>query len=203
MSSFVGHALAPVILYAATEPRGADSIDAPRPRLWLAALVLLALAPDADYLVRALILPGSPPIRVTHSFLGSLALPALVLLVLMAMGVRGRPLRLRGFQAASAGLSHVLLDLLVGVTPAALLWPFSSQTFRLPGGVLPSAGHLSFANPYLYRGILLELGVLLPILAMVRLARREGKQGAPGWIAIGALGLVSLGSMLISAALPR
>ena len=198
MSSFVGHALAPVILFVASEPG-----RLPRRLRWPLVLVALALAPDVDYLLRFLILPGSPSVRTTHSLAGSLALPAAVVLVLALRGVRGGTLRLRAFQAAAAGLSHVALDLLVGVTPAALLWPFSTWTVRLPGGILPSAGRLSLTNPYLYRNLLLEIGVLLPILGMVLLMRAERGSRARRLAGLGGLGLVSLCFMLLSAALAR
>jgi hypothetical protein len=97
----------------------------------------------------------------------------------------------------------VLLDLLVGVTPAALLWPFSHATVRLAGGILPSAGRLSPGNPYLYRNLLIELGVLLPILGMVILLRAESTSRARRLIALGGLGAVSICFMLLAAALPR
>jgi membrane-bound metal-dependent hydrolase YbcI (DUF457 family) len=194
----VGHALAPVILYAATEPG-----PVPRRPLWPLALVAMAWAPDADYLLRSLILPGDPPIRVTHSIAGSLVVPAIVIVFLAMRGLRGKMLRLRAMQAGAAGLSHVLLDLLVGVTPAALLWPFSSATVRLAGGILPSAGRLSPGNPYLYRNLLLELGVLLPILGIMVLLRAEPKSRARRLIAVGGLGAVSICFMLLSAGLPR
>jgi membrane-bound metal-dependent hydrolase YbcI (DUF457 family) len=198
VSSFVGHALAPAILYAATEPG-----RIPRRALWPLALVAMAWAPDVDYLLRALILPGDPPIRVTHSILGSLVVPAVVVAILAMRGVRGTTLRLRAMQAAGAGLSHVLLDLLVGVTPAALLWPFSSATVRLAGGILPSAGRLSLGNPYLYRNLLIEIGVLLPILGMAILLRAEPKSRARRLIAVAGLGAVSICFMLLSAGLRR
>jgi inner membrane protein len=198
VSTFVGHALAPVILYAATEPG-----PVPRRALWPLALVAMAWAPDVDYLLRSLILPGDPPVRVTHSILGSLAVPALVIAILAMRGARGTMLRLRAMQAAAAGLSHVLLDLLVGVTPAALLWPISHATVRLAGGILPSAGRLSPGNPYLYRNLLIEIGVLLPILEMAVLLRAEPKSRARRLIAVGGLGAVSICFMLLSAALPR
>lgn len=199
MSSFAGHALAPLIALAATEPGGAG----PSPR-WALVLVALGLAPDADYLARALILPGTPPVRVTHSIMGCLALPAAVAVAgMLFQRWRGRRLALRGAQAAAAGLSHILLDLLVGVTPAALLWPLSSRTFRLPGGILPSAGRLDPGNPYLYRNLLLEMGVLLPLLAIVLLLRSGRAKERRGTLAVGALAAVSLGALLLSASLSR
>ncbi len=106
-------------------------------------------------------------------------------------------------QAGAAGLSHVLLDLLVGVTPAALVWPFSRATVRLAGGILPSAGRLSLGNPYLYRNLLIEAGVLLPILGMAILLRAESTSRARQLIAVGGLGAVSIGFMMISASLSR
>lgn len=198
MSSFAGHAIAPVIVYLATEPR-----EAPRRTGWVLVLAALALAPDVDYLLRSLILPGSPPIRVTHSLAGSLALPAAVVLVLALRGMRGGPLRLRAMQAAAAGLSHVVLDLLVGVTPAALFWPLSTRAFRLPGGLLPSAGAISLGNPYFYRNLLIELGVLLPILGIVLLARRRRMPLRARVLAAGALACLAVGCMLVSASLGR
>ncbi|HEX2202699.1 MAG TPA: metal-dependent hydrolase [Longimicrobium sp.] len=199
MSSFVGHALAPLIAYRATEPEGA-----PPSRSWPLVLVALGLAPDVDYLLGGLILPGARPVRVTHSLLGSLVLPAAVVLAgMLARRWRRRRLALRGGQAAAAGLSHVALDLLVGVTPAALLWPLSNTTFRLPGGVLPSAGRLDPGNPYLYRNLLLEMGVLLPLLGIVHLLRSNRSGGRKRALAAGALAAVSLASLLLSASLSR
>jgi hypothetical protein len=70
-------------------------------------------------------------------------------------------------QAMLAGLSHLLLDLLVGVTPLPVWWPFSFQRVQLPFGILPSAGGLSLSNPYLYRNTLIELGILIPLSVLV------------------------------------
>lgn len=66
-------------------------------------------------------------------------------------------------QVILAGLSHLLLDLLVGVTPLPLFWPLSNLTMRLPFGLLPSAGRIQLTNPYFYRNLLIELGILLPL----------------------------------------
>ncbi|HEU4451683.1 MAG TPA: hypothetical protein VFR81_01445, partial [Longimicrobium sp.] len=81
MSSFIGHALAPIIVFTATEPG-----RVPRRALWPLALVAMAWAPDVDYLLPFLIITGNPGIRVTHSILGSLALPAVVVAILALRG---------------------------------------------------------------------------------------------------------------------
>ena len=44
------------------------------------------------------------------------------------------------------------------------LYPFSVEAFRLPFGILPSAGKIDVKNYYFWRNLFLELGVLLPLL---------------------------------------
>ena len=73
---------------------------------------------------------------------------------------------------AAAGLSHLVLDLLVGVMPLPLLWPLARTECRLPFGLLPSAGAIRLFNPYLYRNLLIEMGVLVPVVLGIVLARR-------------------------------
>src|SRR5262249_46039986 len=75
--------------------------------------------------------------------------------------------------AALAGLSHLVLDFLVGVTPLPLLWPLSAAAFVSPIGVLPSAGRMQILNYYLYRNLLIEVGVLAPILYVARESYRR------------------------------
>jgi hypothetical protein len=70
--------------------------------------------------------------------------------------------------AVLAGLSHLALDFLVGVTPLPLFWPLNSAAFASPVGVLPSAGRIQLSNYYFYRNVLIEAGVLVPILYVVR-----------------------------------
>jgi hypothetical protein len=193
MSSFIGHGLAALTL-SALAPR-----VSPRRWAWTAWLVLLALAPDADYGFPVLVLPGTPPLRTTHSLVGCLALPLLTVVGLRLLRVQGRTLAVRGAQAAGAGLSHVVLDLLVGVTPAALLWPLWDERFRLPFGVLPSAGRPRLDNPLFYRNLLIELGVLVPLFTSLVLARARRLRAA---ILIG-LAAISLGFMAWAASLPR
>ncbi len=56
------------------------------------------------------------------------------------------------------------MDLLVGVHPMPLFWPLNSNLIVLPFGVLPSAGKLNIFNHYFWRNLVIESGVLLPII---------------------------------------
>jgi inner membrane protein len=195
VSSFAGHALAAVTVFA-LGPRSARA-------LWLGWLVVLALAPDIDYAVRSLDRGPDRSLRITHSLALCSALPALTAGAWRAAGVRGRELGARSAQAFGAGLSHLALDLLVGVTALPLLWPATDARFRLPFGLLPSAGRLDPRNPLLYRNLLLELGALLPLAAALLLAfgpwRAAPKRGG----SIAALLAVAAAFLAWSASLSR
>ena len=160
MSSFLGHSLAAATLYVAAKPPA-------RPVLWAIWLIAVASAPDIDYVIPGLRLPGETLIRITHSFVGCQVVPWLTCLVLGFAGLRGRELATRSVQVMAAGLSHVVLDVLVGVTPAPLLWPFNLETFKLSFGILPSAGHLDWNNWMLLRNTVIELGALGPVFLIV------------------------------------
>jgi inner membrane protein len=137
--------------------------------MWLVWLVLLASAPDIDYLVPALGSPAHQGIRITHSIAFSLILPLSSIGVLYFVeGLKSRQRRLLSICAVLAGLSHLALDFLVGVTPLPLLWPLGSTAFVSPVGILPSAGRIRLSNYYFYRNVLIELGVLAPILYVAR-----------------------------------
>lgn len=51
----------------------------------------------------------------------------------------------------AAPLSHLLLDLLVGVQAKPVLWPLFAEPLALPFGILPSAGALYWRNTLLWR----------------------------------------------------
>ena len=132
--------------------------------VWIGWLVIIAVVPDLDYVIPTLNPGGNEGLRITHSLLFALGLPMLTYLGFVIVGIRGQKLWWVGGSLALAGLSHICLDLLVGVTALPLLWPASDRLFRLPFGLLPSAGKISLFNYYFYYNLVIELGVLLPLL---------------------------------------
>lgn len=165
MSSFFGHSLAAYSLASAVQHRrGSASLGL----LWAVWLMALASAPDADYLIPALNSRAHHGLRITHSVAFSLVLPLCTAVTLRLAGVDGRRLGSLSACAALAGLSHLFLDFLVGVTPLPLLWPLSAATFASPAGILPSAGGVRLSNYYFYRNLLIEMGVLAPVLYVAR-----------------------------------
>ncbi len=199
MSSFIGHSLAAVGIYNAV----AQPLSKPARRRWLGWLIILSLAPDIDYLITSLRINAPEPIRVTHSLLGSLTLPLLTILTLILIGYRGSILRSCSLQAIVTGLSHLIMDLLVGVTPLALAWPLSFATTKLPLGILPSAGRIDLHNPLLYYNTLIEVGVIAPIVIAVYLLRRRYIATLKHKLLIGGLGAISLVCMVWAASLTR
>ncbi|MEM7759478.1 MAG: metal-dependent hydrolase [Cyanobacteria bacterium P01_A01_bin.40] len=173
MSSFLGHSVAAITVYVATEaliqPVGVTKsirlLQLDR-LLWICWLIVIASIPDLDYVVEPWQSGNNQGLRITHSFLFSLIMPSLTIATLVAMKIRCQPLWRQGFQVILAGLSHIVLDLLVGVTPLPLLFPLVKIPIKLPFGVLPSAGKINLHNYYFYRNLLLEMGVLFPLLIM-------------------------------------
>ncbi len=175
MSSFLGHSFTGLTVYLATTERLIDRQNRwiGRNLLWLICLVTIACIPDIDYLIPALILQDLPPrIRTTHSIVGVLILPTIAILTLWLLGQRGRAFKLQSIQAIMAGLSHLCLDLLTGVLPLPLLYP-NLEVFRLPFGLLPSAGRIQFTNYLFYRNLVIELGALIPLSTSLILLIRD------------------------------
>jgi inner membrane protein len=199
VSSFAGHTLAAAVAFAL----GPRPPRATKRALWLGWLVAMALAPDVDYAIRALALGPDRRLRITHSLALCLLLPTLGAAASWAAGRRGRALATRSAQAAAAGLSHLALDLLVGVTALPLLWPATERRFRLPWGLLPSAGRLDLHNPLFYRNLLIELGVLIPLAAVLVVAFGPKRPSAAGAGTIAALLAISTAFAAWSATLPR
>jgi len=192
MSSFIGHSLAGLTTYAIAQQIQTDrSNQSNQPDWkWMLWLLVIASIPDIDYLIPALrVQQVNQTLRITHSLLGVLLLPACTILGLCLLGKRGRIYKLQSLQVALVGLSHLLLDLLTGVFPLPLLYPFSTQVFRLPFGLLPSAGRIQLSNYLLYRNLLIELGVLLP-LSMSLLLSVRNSASSPKRLLIVAVGLV-------------
>lgn len=197
MSSPVGHGLAALGVYAATAPR--------RPRTWrdwgwIGWLLVVAWLPDLDYVFGALGILAAD-VRWTHSLFFCLVLPlATTPALLYLYGWSGTSKRLF-VQLGGAALSHLVLDLFVAVMPLPLLWPFSGRAFRLSFGLLPSAGRPGLSNVYFYRNLLIEVGVLAPILGLVVLLRH--KRTVWHWGICLALATISSGFMCWAYRLPR
>lgn len=160
MSSFLGHSLAAYTL-STLDRRERPSVK--WGALWTGWLIVLASAPDIDYVVPALASPAHRGLRITHSVAFSLILPLASVGVLCAVKSLGSRITLLSACAVLTGLSHLTLDFLVGVTPLPLFWPLSAATFSSPIGVLPSAGRIQIWNYYLYRNVMIETGVLAPV----------------------------------------
>lgn len=168
MSSIVGHGLTALCIFSLEKPPPKAFL---RDFVWLLWLMFLAISPDLDYVVPLFYPANHNGLRVTHSLLVGLILPILTSLVLVATGLRGSTLWLRSLQAVTASLSHIMLDLLVGVTALPLWWPINTSVWALPFGVLPSAGRIQLSNYYFYRNLLIELGVLVPLYCSLYLFR--------------------------------
>jgi inner membrane protein len=187
MSSFLGHGLAAYSFASATRHcHGSASLRF----LWAGWLILLASAPDADYLIPVLNSRAHQGLRITHSVAFSLALPLCTVVGLGLAGRGGRELKSLGVCASLAGLSHLVLDFLVGVTPLPLLWPFSTSAFASPVGILPSAGSVRLTNYYLYRNLIIEMGILAPTLYVAREVYC-GKIGAQNRARVVVLGVIA------------
>jgi inner membrane protein len=165
MSSFIGHSLAAYSLFSLNRRERPSTLWK---AVWLAWLVVLATAPDIDYLVPALASPAHQGRRITHSIALSMALPLLSVGVLYSLKGLKSQRRLLSVCALLAGLSHLVLDFLVGVTPLPLLWPLDSTAFASPVGILPSAGRIQLSNYYLYRNVFIEVGVLASVYYAAR-----------------------------------
>lgn len=136
----------------------------------MAPLLLLAVLPDFDYFAFWFFGIDSEP-RFTHSLAFAACAAALVWVILnMATQREGRVAFVALLSAAG---SHAVLDLLVGVHPVCVFWPLPLPELQSPIGLLPSAGRLSLTNFYFWRNLLIECGVLFPLLACWVAIRRE------------------------------
>jgi inner membrane protein len=206
MSSFFGHSLAGLTTYAIGYKLQID-----RPSrferynwLWLGFLVVVALIPDIDYLVPQLKLQeGVQVLRITHSFFGVLLFPVFGIVILWLLGDRGESFKFKSYQLVIAGLSHLLLDTLTGVYPKPWLYPFSLETFKLPFGLLPSAGKIDLTNYLFYRNLLIESGVLIPFSISLFLSVGDSAKRGKRHVIIGTGLLISGCFMIWAASLSR
>ncbi|MDR0777358.1 MAG: metal-dependent hydrolase [Azonexus sp.] len=166
MSSIIGHAATGAAAYLACNQLG-------NKRSWwaLPAFMFVAICPDFDYFAIWLFNYSANP-RISHSILFAVAMS-----LLTWWGTRHLARRTSvtaPFVAfLLAALSHPLLDLLVGAHSVPLFWPLHNQDVSAPG-ILPSAGRLAIGNYYLWRNLLIESAVLLPVLTLlVALARKN------------------------------
>lgn len=192
MSSFIGHSLAALMTYSVEK-----QYTSLKKMYWLGWLIIIASAPDIDHIVHSLRLSANyQTIRITHSFAFSLLLPFATILVLALLGCKGHSLITRTQQVLLAGLSHLALDLLTGVNSLPLLWPLSTKTFKLSFGLLPSAGFLNLSNYYFYRNLLIELGVIVPLVYIAFLMNYDKTTSSYPKLRIGGLLLISICFMI-------
>lgn len=180
MSSLVGHATAGLTAFLCCHRANVTSKRIP------ATYVALATCADLDDLAVWLLGYTAHP-RVTHSILFALSASLFAHIALRSRNASAVPMA--GLPIAS--LSHPILDLLVGAHGLPMLWPWPMEV-SLPIGVLPSAGSLDPANYFLWRNLIIEMGVLLPFFALLiaisrraefRVILRRGLLIAPMWVA--------------------
>ena len=200
MSSFIGHTLTGLGVYATTKSPKKLAL---RDLLWLGWLTFVAVAPDVDYILPALRTLKDSGLRVTHSIVGCLVFPLLTLPVLMRLNLKRETRRLYITQVFLAGLSHIVMDTLVGVWPLPLLWPFTSRRFGLPFGLLPSAPAFRLDNPYMYRNLLMEIGIFIPLYAGIYLLRFGKGSGWKRYSSIAVLWLCAASFMGWASTLAR
>lgn len=202
MSSFIGHSItAGAVFLARKNPKEDFSLKG---LAWLACLGIAAIAPDLDYFLPFLHKSNFGGARVSNSFLYSILFPSFVCLVMWIARTPKGKLASRAIQIFVAGISHIILDYLVGVHPSPLFWPLSDATYASPVGILPSAGALSLTNYYFYRNLGIELGVLVPIYLFVCLWIWRYPKNLIGRLSVsGALIAVSSICILIAIGLSR
>lgn len=203
MSSFIGHSWVSIATYAITQQWHAAEDSRPK-WPWIAWLLVIASLPDIDYRIAAFrVQQANQTLRITHSCFGALLIPVCTILGLWLLGHRGHAFKLRSLQVVLVGLSHLILDLFTGVSLLPLLYPLSMQGFKLPFGLLPSAGRIQLTNYFLYRNLFIELGVLVPLSISLLLSVQGVAQFSKRRIAIAAGLIISIGFMIWASTLSR
>jgi membrane-bound metal-dependent hydrolase YbcI (DUF457 family) len=173
MSSFIGHSITGAVICIYPDRKISEQNT-----VLLIWLIFLAIFPDIEYVV--LWLAGKESeIRFTHSLIFCSFLPIMTILYCRLKPCE-RGYKTVGIQVFVAAYSHLFLDLLVGVSPLPLFWPVNDTLFRLPFGILPSAGRLDLMNIYLYRNLFIECGILLPVYSLILMKNRSEKRSAAG-----------------------
>jgi membrane-bound metal-dependent hydrolase YbcI (DUF457 family) len=206
MSSFIGHSLAGLTTYAVTQQLQTHRHSESKRFnwVWLIWLLVVASIPDIDYLIRGLrIREADQTLRISHSLIGAILMPSFTILGLWLLGKRGKSFKFQSLQVVLVGFSHLLLDMLTGVSILPLLYPFSLQAFKLPFGLLPSAGRIQLSNYFFYRNIFIELGVLIPLSISLLLFVRDSTKSGNRLLVIATGLLVSVGFMIWAFSLSR
>ena len=138
--------------------------------VWRLAIVFFACLPDIEYLPYWLFSIELNP-RWTHSIGFVAAVWLLTLATLRACRIT-TPKRFEALLLL-AGISHLLMDYAVGVHPNPIFAPLLMEVFASPVGILPSAGSLDPTNFYLWRNLMIEVGILGPLLWLGYKGSRE------------------------------
>ena len=165
MSTFLGHSITGAGVFFSNRKLHKSSLKEVG---WLIWLIVVAYAPDLDqYLGFLGRMNHSEGVRVTHSLFSAFVLPVYTVLGLYIMGTDLQRRYVRIIQVFWASFSHMILDLLTGAIPLPLFWPFSNFQLLLPFGILPPVIATNFASLEFYRNLLIEAGVLIPILVII------------------------------------
>lgn len=197
MSSFVGHGLTAIVLSL----HNAKQCSTRRLFFWGWSLWLLVVSwgPDIDYIWPMIHPSAHNGLRISHSLFASCLLPGITGLWLWRQPRLPIPKAWLLLQVAIASFSHILLDILVGITPLPLLYPFSVDTVRLSFGILPSAGKIDVTNYYFWRNLYLELGVLVPMFGVLGLSRWQPSEHFNKLVSTVKWGSITLGLSISSA----
>lgn len=156
MSSFIGHSL---IGFSISRLKS-KKIG------WAIYFMFLACLPDMEYILEW-IFGYKAEMRWGHSIF--FIMVALLVCALFLKILKVQPFKLLVGLTALSLLSHLILDYFVGVYHNPLLYPLISTGFASPIGLLPSAGKLDLDNYYFWRNLIIELGILLPIVLSIRI----------------------------------
>lgn len=166
MSSILGH----ILVGAAIGDNAGANLKKQKVILCL-FYVALSIAPDLDYLPNWLFGLNMEP-RYSHSVGGCFFISIMGLVPIIYYF--GQTLTKASIVLVFASpLSHILLDFMVGVHKNPIFWPFISNTYASNFGVLPSAGRLSITNLYLWRNLVIELGILAPLTLILSATGRH------------------------------
>ena len=160
MSSLIGHALIGSAIIA-----GNNKMNSGRAVFIAIFFVGIAISPDLDYIIFWLFKFQIEP-RLTHS-IGFCFLVGLFAMCIKSLVLKNVFSGIPSQLFFIAAFSHLVLDCLVGVHPMPLFWPIDSHLIVLPFGILPSAGRMNLQNLYFWRNLLIELGILIPVAAMM------------------------------------